>query len=73
MKPMLPKVTKEVVMMGNYVFIVVGIVLMIVGLIIYLLTRKQAERKIVKYVGIGLFGLGLLSLLNNALQYFMFR
>ncbi len=73
MMSMMPKMNKEMILMGNYVFAVVGIVMVIVGLVIYLLTRKIRERKIVKYTGLGFMVFGFLSLLNNVIQYLIFR
>ncbi|MFJ7734341.1 LPXTG cell wall anchor domain-containing protein [Lysinibacillus sp. NPDC097231] len=73
MMSMMPKMNKEMILMGNYVFAVVGIVMVIVGLVIYLFTRKKRERKIVKYTGLGFMVFGFLSLLNNVIQYLIFR
>ncbi|OJG64763.1 LPXTG-domain-containing protein cell wall anchor domain [Enterococcus moraviensis] len=69
---MMPKMNKEIVLMGNYVFVVVGIALFIIGLIIYLLTRKK-EKKALKYTGLGMMAVGILSVLNNIIQYFIFK
>lgn len=72
MMPMMPKMNKDLVLMGNYVFVIVGVVLIIVGLILYLFTRKK-KQKAIKYVSLGMMVFGFLTLLNNVIQYFLFR
>ncbi|KAF1299585.1 hypothetical protein BAU15_02775 [Enterococcus sp. JM4C] len=72
MIPMMPKMNKDLVVMGNYIFVIVGVIVLVIGLIIYLVTRKK-EKKVLKYVGLGMMAFGVLSVLNNIIQYFIFR
>lgn len=72
MMPKMPKMDKELVLAGNHVFIIVGIVLVLIGLLVYVFTRKK-EKKLFKYTGLGMMGFGLLALLNNLVQYLIFR
>ena len=72
MIPSIPKLTKELLVVGNYILIIAGIVLILLGTILYFITKKK-RNKIWTYSSIGSIILGLAMLANNAIQYFIFQ
>lgn len=69
--PSIPKLTKELLVVGNYIFIIAGIAMIIFGAILFFSTRKK-RNKILNYSSIGTIIVGFLTLANNVIQYFIF-
>lgn len=70
--PSIPKLTKELLVVGNYIFIIAGIAMIIFGAILFFSTRKK-RNKILNYSSIGTIIVGFLTLANNVIQYFIFQ
>lgn len=63
-----PKLSSEIVQMGNIIFIILGSICILIGLIILLLNRRNGS-EIQNNVGIGFLTVGILSMINNLSQY----
>lgn len=67
----LPIIDQNTMQTGNIIFIIFGTVCVLMGLLVLLLNRKKNKTQ--KYIGVGFFIVGLLSLFNNGLQYLFWK